>query len=173
MGQLLQILLDNLHKIWPIRVIDANQQGVRFDRGKNVTLLRPGVHWFIPGLQRIDKGHTIYQQLDCGLQSMQTKDDVSVTFSINVGYTVLDAAQVVTRFYNFDHTLQCIARGRLGEIVNATLYADLQQRLPEIARSMRLALRKEVRESGVRIKDVRLDEFAKTRQYRLLGGSAN
>jgi hypothetical protein len=47
-GQLFQLVLDNLYKLWPVRIVDADEQGLRFKYGKHTSLLQPGVHWFVP-----------------------------------------------------------------------------------------------------------------------------
>jgi regulator of protease activity HflC (stomatin/prohibitin superfamily) len=170
MGQLLQLLLDNLYKLWPLRIIDEDQQGLRFRADGSISLLLPGRHWFVPGLQRIEQVQVAYQQVECGVQNMETKDGVGVSFSFNVGFTIADAATQRVKFFDFDDTLRLIVRGKLGEIVHAHTYEELQTLLPEISKKILSALRQEVSGSGVRIKDVRPDEFGKSRLYRVIGG---
>lgn len=170
-GSFLQLILDNLYRIWPIRVVDVDEQGVRYDRGRAAKLLLPGPHLFFPGLQRIEKYNVRYQEKDCGMQSMETKDGQAVVFSVNIGYTISDAALMATSFYDFDTTLKNIARGRMAQIVHETHFDDLQRLLSEIVLDMRRELRRLVGRKGVRIKRVQLDEFVRSRQYRVLGTS--
>lgn len=170
-GSFLQLILDNLYRLWPIRVVDVDEQGVRHDRGREARLLLPGTHFFLPGLQRIEKYNVKYQENDCGLQSMETKDGQAVVFSLNIGYTISDAALMATSFYAFDSTLKNLARGRMAHIVHETAFADLQQLLPDIMLSLRRDLRRIVGRKGVRVKRVQLDEFVRSRQYRVLSAS--
>lgn len=168
MGQLFQLILDNLYKLWPFRVVDADEQGLRFNPNGTISLLKPGFHVFLPGLQRIETLNVVYQQLDCGIQNMETKDGISVSISFNVGYTVANAAQQIIQYYNFDHTLKLLTRGRVGELIHCYTYVELQQRLLEISNELLSTLRKEMAGSGVRIKDVRADDFGKSKMYRFL-----
>lgn len=167
-GDLFQKFLDNLKACWPIRVVEANQQGVLFRRGHAAKLLGPGVHKFIPGLSRIHVHDVAYQAVDCGVQSMVTKDNIAVSFSMNVGYTISDAARMEMAFYNFDTTLRNMARGLMATAVLESTYFDLQTRLPEIVKGVRRELRRAVARS-CRIKSVSLDEFVPSKQFRLLG----
>ncbi len=172
MGQLLQLILDNLFKLWPCRIVDADAQGVKFLSNGKVALLLPGRHLFCPGFQRIEEIHTAYQQVDCGVQNMETADGVSVSFSFNVGYVIKDAALLRTKYYEFDATLRLIVRGMLGLIIHEHTYENLQRMLPEIAAKILTDLRNEVAGSGARIKDVRPDEFGKSRLYRFIGSGS-
>jgi len=169
MGAFLQKILDNLYKLWPFRIVDADEQGLRFNPRGTITLLLPGFHWHCPGLQRIETMNVVYQQLDCGVQNMETKDGIGVSISFNVGYTVKDAARQVIQYYQFDHTLRLAARGYVGMLIHRYTYAELQQKLPDISRELLEELRKETARSGVLIKDVRPDEFGKSKIYRFIG----
>jgi erythrocyte band 7 integral membrane protein len=170
MGQFLQLILDNLFKLWPVRIIDPNQQGVLFDRGRDVKLLKPGVHWFFPGVQHIEVFMVAYQGIDLGQQTIETRDGISVTFSANVSYTITDASKVAVEIYNFDSTLRNVARGLLAKLMNAHPHEEIHAKLPHIQRVMRRVLRKQFRNMGVRIEEVLLDEFVRARAIRHLGG---
>ncbi len=174
MGQFLQLILDNLFKLWPVRIVDADQQGVRFSRGKYVKLLKPGIHLFFPGLQRLDIWETAYQEKDCGVQSLETLDGESVSFSINIGYSITDASLVATKFFEFDSTIRSIARGRLAMHVLTHTFDQLHKELPTTLREMRRFLRNETkrRGGGVSIKSVTLDEFVRAPQLRILSDPA-
>jgi len=167
-GDLFQKLLDNLKACWPIRVIESNQGGVKRSRGKKPKYLGPGVRWFIPGLESIEVVEIAYQEIDCGIQSMVSKDNVPVSFSTNVGYTISDASQMSESFYNFDTTLRNMVRGQMADAVMNNTYAELQANLPVVLKGVRRALRRSFARS-VRIKTVRLDEFVPSKQFRLLG----
>jgi regulator of protease activity HflC (stomatin/prohibitin superfamily) len=171
MGELLQKIIDNLHALWPVRIVDADEQGVLRDRGKYLKLRQPGIHLFIPGLQKIDVFNVRHQEVDCGVQSMETKDGQAVSFSINVGYRITDAARMVLEFQYFDSTLRNLARGLMATAIQERTYADLQGKLPDLAKEVRRSLRRVVARGGIRVRTVRLDEFVQAPQLRLLGSS--
>lgn len=168
MGQLAQIILDNLYKLWPLRSIDADCQGVRFT-GKHVALLPPGFHWFIPGLQRIEELAVAYQEIDCAIQTVETTDGISVSFSANCGYTVEDAAARRTKVHDFDSTLERMIRGHFADAVAENSYAGLMLKRKQLARSVKTELKKETSLWGVTIVRVRLTDFTRARPWRVFG----
>lgn len=172
MQSFIQLILDKLHFLWPVRIIAIDQQGVRRKRGEVADLLLPGVHWHIPGLHTVDKIQVAHQDRDCGTQSVDTLDGVARTLSANVGYVIKDAAKMSTAYYDFDTTLRNLVRGMVAEIILNTSDTQLTASLPGIVRHIRRALRKEFGPNGVFIRYVKLDEFTKTRQYRLFGTSS-
>lgn len=165
MGQLLQIVLDNLYKLWPVRIIDVDSQGVKlFPKG--VKLLHPGVHWFIPGIQEIEHWTVSYQEIDCQLQSISTTDNISVTFSANCGYTVQDASLMRTKVQHFDSTLERALRSNLAEAVSNSEYVLTKRARKKLCSEALRALREETKEWGVTIEKVRLTDFVPAEQMR-------
>lgn len=166
MGQLLQIILDNLFKLWPIRVIDTDCQGVRFTLGDPAEKLEPGWYLHCPGLQKIEEWAVKYQELDCATQSVETRDGVSITFSANAGYTIEDAAKMRTEVHDFDSTLERSLRGCLAKAVAKMNHADLVEKREKIARWTLRSLRRETAAWGVTIKRVRWTDFTRSEQQR-------
>lgn len=169
MANFLQALLDHLKELWPIRIIDADCLGVRFTFGKHVAQLNPGLHFFCPGLQTIEEVAVVYQEIDCSLQSMQTSDDVAVTFSANVGYEIRDVVKWRTKVHHFDGSIERAARGHLGELINQTDYETIRTHTGDFGDEAKAKLQKQATAWGVRVKSVRLTDFVKARQYRFLG----
>jgi regulator of protease activity HflC (stomatin/prohibitin superfamily) len=169
MANFLQAILDHLKALWPVRIIDADCQGVRFTIGKHVSLLQPGLHFFCPGLQEIEEVAVAYQEIDCSLQSMQTSDDLSVTFSANVGYEIKDAVKWRIKVHHFDGSIERAARGYLGDLINQTDYETIRSHTGEFGDQVRVMLQKKAKLWGVKIVSVHLADFVKARQYRFLG----
>jgi Membrane protease subunits, stomatin/prohibitin homologs len=171
MGQLLQLILDNLYKLWPVRIIRAHEQGVKLGRKGDAKLLQPGWHWFCPGVHQIERMVAAYQMVDCDLQSCTTRDGKEVTVSLNLGYRIIDLALMWVGYQHFDTTLVNKARGHVLEVIMATDYAVLCAEPAKIARTILSSAREDVRGSGVKLVDAQLDQFVKTRQYRILGST--
>jgi regulator of protease activity HflC (stomatin/prohibitin superfamily) len=165
-GQLAQLILDNLYKLWPVRLIDADCQGVRFTLGKFVKRLEPGPHLFFPGLQEIEEWSVAYQEIDCKTQSVDTTDGEPMTFSANVGYTIEDAKLMRTEVHNFDSTLERATRGILGDMVAECDLKSLRRSRKKLAADTLNALREETSGWGVTIHKVRLTDFTRAEQQR-------
>lgn len=165
MGQLFQLILDNLYKIWPVRIIDIDSQGVKLSP-KKVEKLDPGVHWFIPGWDEIEHWTVSYQEIDCMLQSVATSDNISVTFSANCGYTIQDASLMRTEVQHFDSTLERALRSNLAEAVADSEYVTTKRGRKKICYAALKALREETKNWGVTIEKVRLTDFVPAEQQR-------
>lgn len=169
MGQLFQLILDNLYKLWPVRIVDADEQGLRFKFGKQTCLLAPGVHWFVPGLMKIEKFCVTYQEIDCEVQTMDTSDNVCVSFSANTGFIIRDVVKYRLGLHSADSTIERRLRGILGDLVEDSAYADLRKARRKIADKAKRELIKQVQEWGVEVVNTSLTDFAKTKAYRLFG----
>lgn len=170
MGSFVQLILDNLYKLWPYRIIDADCQGLRLYRG-GMKLLLPKGHWFIPGLHQIEEYNVVYQNVDCGEQSLTTRDRKNVTLSCNIGYRTIDLVKMRMGFQHFDGTLRNDARGIVYEVVTMHTYDELLADPEVIQKAILSRLRKELAGSGVRIDNAKLDQFVEARQYHVFGSS--
>ena len=169
MGDFLRQILDHIRELWPLRVIDVDDQGILFDRGNPATQLAAGIHFFVPGIQRIETMPVVYQELDCQLQTVETKDGIAVTFSANVGFEVRDAAKARTAVHDIDLTLERCARGALGKLITERTWAELTGHIAEVVGDARKAVAEDSAGWGVKIVRVRLTDFARSKTYRLLG----
>lgn len=165
MGQLLQIVLDNLFKLWPYRIIDIDCNGLRFVR-KGTDILLPGGHWFFPGLQRIEEFSVVYQELDCLIQSIETKDGASVSFSANLGYVVTDIRKARCGLHHRDATLERALRGHLANVVADADFASSKRERKKLCTAAKAALKLEAEKWGVDVQIVRLTDFVKAQQQR-------
>ena len=168
MGDFVRILLDKLHEWWPIRIVDAGNQGVKYRQDGTAECLQPGWHWFWPKAQRIEEVACQYQNVDCGLQSLTTKDGREVSLSLNVGYSISDAALLWTSFQHFDTSLINMARGHAAEIVCESEWEELASDPQGLGQEIQEALQEDVESFGVRIEDVTADQLSRARTYRLL-----
>lgn len=171
MGDFLRQILDHLKELWPISVVDPDDQGILFDRGLPAKSLAPGWHLYLPGIQRIEIMPVVYQELDCQLQTVETLDGIAVTFSANVGFEVRDAAKARTAVHDVDATLERAARGALGKLVTERTWVQLTGHASDLVSDARKAVADDASGWGVKIVRVRLTDFARSKTYRLLGGT--
>lgn len=169
MGQLFQLILDNLFKLWPVRIVDADEQGLRFRFGKKTDLLAPGVHWFFPGLMKIEKFCVTYQEIDCQVQTMDTVDDVCISFSANLGFIIHDVVKYRLGLHNTDDTIERRFRSILGDIVEDAKYDELRKARRKLADKAKRELIKQVESWGVTVQNASLTDFARVRAYRFFG----
>lgn len=160
MGEFFQRLLDKLHDFWPIRIIDAGCQGVLWRHNGTVKRLAPGWHWFWPKLWNIDQVNVQYQNIDCGVQHLTTKDGKQISISLNVAYSIVDAALLRSTFYHFDTTIVNDARGHAAEIVVQTEWKEILSDPLGVQQEIEEAMQEDVGEGVVNIEKVTLDQLA-------------
>lgn len=168
MGEFFRLLLDSIHSWWPIRLIDAGCQGVLYRHDGTVRLLSPGRHYFWPKLWRIEEVQVQTQNTDCGLQSLTTKDGVEITLSLNVTYSIDDAAVLWTAYSHFDSTLINIARGHAAEIIAETSWEEILSDPAGVSSEIQETVMEDVGPSGVMVEDVTMDQLSRVKTLRLL-----
>lgn len=168
MGDFLRQLLDYVHAWWPVRIIDAGNQGVLYLQTGRARTLAPGWHLFIPKLQRIEEVGCQYQNQDCGLQSLTTKDGKEVTISLNVGYSISDAALLWITFQHFDSSLVNMARGHAAEIMAESDWEEIARDPQSFGNEILEALQEDVGPAVVAIEDVTADQLSRAKTFRLL-----
>lgn len=174
MGQFLQILIDLVREyliFW--RTVYAGQRAVRWTLGRLTRDLKPGFYFFCPIIQHIETTWACYQEVDTLMQTFTTADGISVSLSANVGYEVYNAAKYHTKVYNFDTTIERMIRGEIFIGLHALTYDEIRGSLPALAEVLRDRIHAQATDWGVRVKQVRLTDFAKAPVYRVLNEVPN
>lgn len=169
MGNVLSVLVEYIHYLWPLRIIQMYEQGVRISFGTKVELLHPGWYLHFPFFQVIEGRASNYQMIDCPLQRIETLDGQTVSLSINVGYDVFDASLMAKLVHDFDHTLERLARVHLFHVITKSQYADLLGGTKELEREARKTLNQQTKEWGVRIVRVGFTDLARAKALSIMG----
>lgn len=167
-ANVLQWLLDRIHALWPLRIVDADEQGVKFSGGSRVTLLLPGIHFFLPYYEVLEKVNVKYQEVDCLPQTLETADGVSVTLSVNVGYTITDAVKWRTEVQHFDGTVERRIRGLITPAVLGMSWPELRD--AETVTNLRKRLYRDLKrfgeKCGVRFHSVAVTDLTRAKSIR-------
>ncbi len=169
MGDFFQLLLDNLRDFWPIRIINAGHQGVLWKHDGTATLVEPGWKWVWPKIWTVDEVAAQYQNIDCGVQNLTTKDGVQISISLNVAYSIVDAAALYTGYQHFDTTVVNDARGHAAEIIVQSTWDELLDDPIGVQHEIEQALQEDVGEGVVDIQKVTLDQLARPTPISLIG----
>lgn len=169
MGNVLSVLVEYIHYLWPLRIIPAWEQGVRITLGKRTALLKPGWYLHVPFFQSIESRVTPFQMIDCPLQTMETKDGHIISISANIAYEVFDARLMALNVHDFDHALERLARVHLFHVITNVDHAQLRGDTREFERAARRTLQQQTKEWGVRIVRFGFTDLARAKTIRLLG----
>ena len=85
------MVLQNLMSLLPFVIVRSYQRGVRWQFGKNPKELLPGFRLKIWLWHQIEIYDTCDDVIDLPVQSVITKDEKLVCFSVNIGFRVVDA----------------------------------------------------------------------------------
>lgn len=166
---LFQWLLDRVMAWWPVRLVDADEQGVKFTGGKKLTLLEPGVHWFFPKWETIEKVNVKYQEVDCLTQALETTDGVGILISVNVGYDIRNAVKWRTEVQEFDDTLERRVRGLVAQSILPMSWEELRnaETVAALSQAVLTDLRDHGAKWGVRFRNVSVTDLARSRPLRV------
>lgn len=168
----IQAIFDFLHQFWPLRIVNSYQKGVRFKLGQDTEELGTGWYFFIPFFWSIEVVHTVPDVMDLGVHSITTRDDVTVTFSANVAYEIVDARLMYTKVQDFSLSLARLAEGHLATKIRDLDYRELIDTQKKLEESLERTLTTKAKGWGVLISDVWITDLVKTKQYRLFGQAA-
>lgn len=166
---ILTSLLDNVVNVLPVKIIHTYEQGVYFKQGKDIKLLRPGIHLHRPIIDSIEKISTVPQTINLPTQSVLTKDGEAVTVSSNLEYKIHNARKVWTKVQDLDDSLHNTGMGYLSRFVRSYNYDKLAVSTEKLEEEVLENLNEKVNPWGVTVNEFYITDFVKARQYRLFG----
>lgn len=167
-------LLSRIAELWPFARVRTWERGVRFRywpwlKHPSVEVVAPGIWFAFWWFEEVLAESVVQQTQNLPTQSITTKDDVAVSFSMNFLYEVTDIEAKCTKVHDFDESLVNLAMLHLAKRVRRVRWPYLRDHQARLERSIRRALEKQTSEWGVRIVDVGLTDMVRARQYRLYG----
>lgn len=110
-----------------------------------------------------------YQNVDSGTQGLTTKDAIPITLSMNIGYSIADAAQLYSSYQHFDTSLVNKARGFLAEEMPLHTWQEVYSDPAAVAEMVLHRLQEDLGEDSgcVLIEDVTLDQVIQAKAHRL------
>ena len=146
-------------------VVAPWEQAVRVRGGKHASLLGPGIHFRIPGLDWISRESVRLRTIDLGLQTISTLDGKTVTTSGYIRYKVGNLLKVMNSFHHPEDTLVDEAMGAIADHITVRELADLTPRGVGAAATAALG---GTDGCGLTALEVKITDFASVRTYRLL-----
>lgn len=101
LGDLIRIVITILWPFWRI-IIEKTHGGVKFQFGKKVKPLGPGVHWYWPLWTKVLTIPTVRQTSSLPQQALLTKDNKEVIVGGMIRYRVVDIIKALVETYDPD-----------------------------------------------------------------------
>lgn len=173
----LSTAIDWILKLWPFAKLEPWEEGLRITYKPALPFLPaetatqrigPGTHFCIWYFQEIHKESTVPQVLDLLAQSVTTKDEKVVSFSVNVEYEITDVTSNITKVHDFEKSLEAWCRIHLARRVRELNYSELIARQEWLEKRLSETLTTRAKRWGAQINDVGFTDLTLSRTYRLL-----
>lgn len=128
-----------------------------------------GVHRCLWWIEELHEESVVEQVFNLPTQSVTTKDDVTVTFSVNVTFQITDVLLNLTKVNHFDASLEGAAMVHLAQRIRSWSWAELVADQKVLEKSLKDTLTTRVKKWGVEIVDVGITDLVKGKVYRFFG----
>lgn len=128
-SEILLTVVRNVANLFPARIIQKNEQGVRWFKGKPSKNLYSGrIHFFVPAYGHIDKVDVTDGTLDIEMLTVDT-DEATISLDGAIRYAVTNARKYLVNLEEDDAapTLSLIARGCVSDMIRE--YGGLEERM--------------------------------------------
>jgi regulator of protease activity HflC (stomatin/prohibitin superfamily) len=154
-------------------LMQANYSGVKFKRGGKVVEIKPGLFWYWPIVTNVQSLPTARQTMTLASQTLQTKDDYTVTASAVVVYEVNDVRKALVDTWDVEDTISDVALRAVTVAIASRDYEAVRAAMVgEIPTEVKNRCKKDLRQFGILVKDAFLSDCASTTAYRLMGDGA-
>lgn len=167
-------LLSRIAELWPFARVRTWERGVRFRywpwlKEPSIEEVGPGVWFAFWWFEEVMSESVVQQTKNLPTQSITTKDDVSVSFSMNFLYEVTDIRAKFTKVHDFEESLVNLAMIHLAKRVRRVPWEYLRGHQATLERRIRRAIERQANQWGVKIVDVGLTDMVKAKQWRVYG----
>ena len=173
-GDVLATWGEKLVGLFPFRVVNEWQQGVKVRGGRIIRLCKynngirgSGVHFFWPLLEDITHIDCTHEPMETPTQSSVTKDGHSITYTLILRFRVKDARKLMRELFEGPSIVLIEALASAGGLVPTMDYEELRE-LPELVYR---DIRAQLSGWGIALDKVALGTCVECPAYRLIGDS--
>ena len=167
---LVEMILQNLMSLLPFVIVKSYQAGIRWTLGRNPIELKPGPHWKIWLLHSATVYELCDDVVDLPVQSVITKDEKLVCFSVNIGYRIVDVVAHGCNVQDFVESTAGLAMTHLAQRVREMDLNELTASggLKKLESSLEGTLTTRMKRWGTEVFSVGFTNFAEVpRQMRI------
>lgn len=169
----IQAIVDLLRTFWqwvrPFVVIPVFARGARLTLGTRPKILAPGFHLLMPFAHSCDVVNVVPWVEMLAIQSVTSKDGVSLHVSATITCAVEDVELYHLRTESGSDSVYEAARGVLGDFTRRNRSGRFLA--GRCDRTIEKAMRVELLKWGVHLISVKFPNRVKARAYRLIGGN--
>lgn len=169
MQALIDFLIRNLLRFWPLSRVYSWEQGVRVRCGRLGEELGPGLHWRWPFLDEVFRVTCAEQTLDLATGTVTTRDGRSVAVSAGLAYRVLSVRQMWGAVHAVDRSIANLALGFLAAECARRSWTELLTERDTTERELATYITNELASWGVQVTRVCVTDLVEARPWRVFG----
>ncbi len=158
---------------WVPRLLVVRQThgGVKFVRGKNLVILKPGINWYWPLVTQYECWPVSRQTVNLSTQTLETSDGHAIIVGGVISYSISDPIQAFGQTWDFNEVLSDISMLAIAAVVSQTPLVELRQNFSNgtLKKSLTRRVRKELKSYGVKVSRAYLSDFAQAMVLRTIG----
>jgi len=162
-----EILWDILGYFQIITFLDEWEEGIVLQAGKYRRTVTAG--WWLHCPLGIDEIHVMNVKPDAmelDEQVLTTADDYSIIIKVVLMWSIFDIKKCTLDVEDAADTLQQIAVGYVHDLVEETEWDDI--RIKAFRTALKLSIQKQARKFGITVSQVKLQDLALTKVFRLI-----
>lgn len=148
-------------------VVQKSHRAVKYVHGKNVVLLEPGLHVYWPLVTPVEMCAVVRQVINLPTQLLETRDGTPVAAGGVIEYEIKDAVRFLAELENGYEAIAAVALASVRQVITASVHGDEPELLDE---ELTVAVKRDLRSYGVRVRRARLSDLARVRPVHLTGG---
>jgi regulator of protease activity HflC (stomatin/prohibitin superfamily) len=168
-GQIFQTLLRFLP--WLV-IVQANQAGVAFVRGRRIKEWKPGLHWYWPLVTTYKLITTVRQTQRIQSKIVMTKDLRTVTVGALVTYEVDDVVKAIAMIADLPSDIMERSQGAIFAVICESTLAEIQSERLQFNAHLTERVAELLNGYGVHILQAQITEFAPCRAFAINAHSA-
>lgn len=146
-----------------IRIVRPTERGLKERFGKYNSFLGPGIHFFIPFIDRLVRVNITEQMVDAKKQDVITKDNLNAGVDAQVYFKVLETERAVKNSeYNVDNyyvQIVALARTTLRDIIGKLSFKEVNGMRAKLNGMLQVELNKETESWGISVVRTELKEI--------------
>lgn len=167
-------ILNNLMALAPFVIVLSYQGGVRWRLGKNPRELKPGIHWKIWLIHKVEISDLTDCVIELPSQCVLTADEKHLCFSANIGYRIVDVVKHWDSVQDFTESTIALAMTHLAKQVRKKKLSEVIADQTKLEGSLRGTLTNRFQTWGTEVFSVGFTNFAEVNnQFRIFTDSPN
>ena len=177
LGELFRSLLKVVPRLVLVRSTHA---GVKFRYGSKVLkmdskngILKTGLHVVWPLVTEHEVLPVVRQAIDLPAQYLTTKDGSTIAVSGTLVFEVSDIVKAMTECSDFEDDITVISAAHVKQSLMKFTFDEIKENSEAVDKRLTREMRSALRFAGVRVLEVCLSDFSKTRVLSLFGAGSH